>query len=177
MPRVMVPLKMPKGLPMASTFWPTWRSELLPRVTGLQVGRLDLNDGEVVRLVGSDDGGRVVLFVGEDDFQLPGAVDDVVVGEDVAFFVDDEAGAGALLGLGAKEEIIGDDGGGDVDHGGNDALVDVHVVLLLAVERRGSLGLGDVNGFAGEPRGGWAGTMAGVEEECGGEQHSENKRS
>jgi len=30
---------------------------------GLEVGSLDLNDGEVVGLVGSDDGGRVVLFV------------------------------------------------------------------------------------------------------------------
>ena len=66
---------------------------------GLKVGRLDLNDGEVVRLVSSDDGGRVVLLVLEDDLEFTRAVDDVVVGEDVAFLVNDEAGARTLLRL------------------------------------------------------------------------------
>ena len=120
----------------------------------LQVGRLDLNDREVVRLVGSDDGGRIVLFVGQDDLELTGSIDDMVVGEDVSLFVDEEAGAGTLRGLGSEEEIIGDDGGGDVDHRGRDALVDVHVVLLIGVERRSGLGLGELHGVARDPRGG-----------------------
>ena len=125
----------------------------------------------------SDDGGRVVLLVLEDDFQLPRAVDDVVVGEDVAFLVDDEAGAGALLSLRAEEEVIGDNGGGDIDYGGNDALVDINVVLLLVVERGSGLGLGDVDRVTGNPRSGGAGAMAGVKEKRRGEQHSESERS
>ncbi len=38
---------------------------------GLQVRGLDLNDRKIVRFVGADDGGRIVLLVFEDDFQLP----------------------------------------------------------------------------------------------------------
>jgi len=89
-------------------------------------------------------------FVFEDDLQLTGAVDDVVVGEDVAFLVDDESGACPLLGLGAEEEIIRDRGGGDVDHRRHDAFVDIDVVLLFIVERRGGLGLGDLDRIAGD---------------------------
>ncbi len=121
-----------------------------------------------------------MLLVFQDDFQLPRAVNDVVVGEDVAFFINDESGAGALLGLRTEEEIIRDDGGGDVDHGGNDAFVDVHVVLLFTVERRGGLCLVDAmrSGWcAGNPGGGRAKTMAGIDEKCCGEQHSEGERS
>ena len=63
----------------------------------LQVGSFDLDDGQVMRLVGADDGGLIFLAVVERDFDLARIGDDVIVGEDVSFFVDDEAGALAFL--------------------------------------------------------------------------------
>ncbi len=63
----------------------------------LQVGGFDLDYGQVVRLVGADDGGLICLAVVECDLDLARFGDDVIVGEDVSFFVDDEAGALAFL--------------------------------------------------------------------------------
>jgi hypothetical protein len=63
----------------------------------LQIGSFDLDDGQIVRLVGADDGGLVFLAVVQRDFDLAGVSDDVIVGEDVSFFIDDETGALAFL--------------------------------------------------------------------------------
>jgi hypothetical protein len=46
-----------------------------------------------MRLVGADDGGLIFLAIVERDLNLARFGDDVIVGEDVSFFVDDEAGA------------------------------------------------------------------------------------
>ncbi len=50
-----------------------------------------------MRLVGAYYGGFVFLAIVEGYFDLAGFGDDVIVGEDVSFFVDDETGALALL--------------------------------------------------------------------------------
>ena len=71
--------------------------------------RVDLDDGDVGLGVDADDVGgtavvgRVVGIGGELDVDLVGLVDDVVVGDDVAARVDDEAGAEgfALVAAGA----------------------------------------------------------------------------
>jgi len=69
------------------------------------------------------------------DFDLAGVGDHVVVGEDVAFLIDDEARALAFLGNQSVEEVERDGLGGDV-HDRRDVLaVDEDVVLLFGVER------------------------------------------
>lgn len=59
------------------------------------LGVLDLDDGDVCFGVDADEGGFVGFLVvgGDADFECVG--DDVVVGEDVAFWCDDDAGAEA----------------------------------------------------------------------------------
>ena len=64
---------------------------------GRQAGRVDLDEREVG--VGVDAGDRAVEgpAVGEHDADLVGVLDDVMVGQDEAVGVDDDARAGALL--------------------------------------------------------------------------------
>ena len=96
--------------------------------------RVDLEDGEVARRIGADDGRLHARAVREADPDLPGALDDVVVRDDVAGLVDDEAGAERLLLLLlgeelAAEERVGRDGDdarrGDLDDARRGAAVDV----------------------------------------------------
>ena len=59
---------------------------------GLEIGRVDLEESEVVDLVGSDDACLVAALVAELNFNAAiGSLDDVEVGEDVAGLVEDEA--------------------------------------------------------------------------------------
>jgi len=115
-----------------------------------QLGRLDLEHGDVGALVQADDLGRVLATVGHADRDFGRVVDDMRVGEDVTVGADDEARAlaprrGAVAALPATrdarhaeaaeeliERIVGrharggrglalaDDG--DIDHGGPEAL-------------------------------------------------------
>ena len=71
------------------------------------------------------------MLVADGDFHALGVVNNVIVGKDVAFAVQDEAGALALLGDGLVEEVIADGGGGDVDDGGKGLAVDGDVLLLF----------------------------------------------
>ncbi len=64
-----------------------------------QVVRVDLDDGEVVELVDADQLGGKDAAVIEGDVDLHGAVDDVVVGEDVAVGREDDAAADAVFNL------------------------------------------------------------------------------
>ena len=67
---------------------------------GLEIGGVDLDEGEVGGLVAADDGGGVRGVIVEEHFELLGSVDDVVVGDYVAVGGDDDAGAGSgLLGF------------------------------------------------------------------------------
>ena len=91
-----------KGLPMAITQSPGDICSESPNLRRLQLelrllGQLDQR--AVGQRVAADDLRRVELVVGrveEADLDLGGALDDVVVGEDEAGLVDDEAGARAL---------------------------------------------------------------------------------
>ena len=105
---------------------------------------MDLKEGEVVDAVDADDGGFVLFLVPESDFDGLGAVDNVVVGEDMSLIINDKARALALLGDGAEEEVAADDGGaGDVDDGWEGALVDGDVLLLFGVKCGGGLSLSE----------------------------------
>ncbi len=75
----------------------------------LQVGGFDLDDRQVMRFVGADDGGLVFLAVVERDFNLARFGDDVIIGQDVSFFVDDETRALAFLRHQSVKEIEGHD--------------------------------------------------------------------
>ena len=85
-------------------------------------------------LVHADDGGSIFFAVVEGDPDLARVGDDVVVGEDMAFFVDDEAGTLALLRVEAVEEIEGLHLRSYIDDGGDIFAVDTDVVLLLGVQ-------------------------------------------
>ena len=104
---------------------------------GGEVFSLDLDDGDIGLGIRADDlGGKFALVV-EHDLELVGALDDVVVGDDVAVGGDDDTGAEAALLLlaAAQTELaveLGDllaDGlaGVDGDNGGADALEGVGV--------------------------------------------------
>src|SRR5205823_5411925 len=96
---------------------------------------LDLEHGEIGGGVRADHPGLDALVVREADLDLPGALDDVVVRDDVARLVDDEAGAEGLLALDlgqperVAEERVGrnvhDLGGGHLHHARRRALVDL----------------------------------------------------
>ena len=97
---------------------------------GDEVRRVDLEKGEVVQAIFADDLSLVAMLVVGLDLDVSRVGDDVVVGEDVALLIENEAGALVLLGYEAHEEVEGDGAGGDVDDGGDDALVDGDVVHL-----------------------------------------------
>src|SRR5690606_13201833 len=75
---------------------------------------LDLEDGDVAERVGADDLGAERAPVEEDDLELVGLLDDVVVRDDVAVGADEGAAAEAVLlerlpgraGAGEAEEVL-----------------------------------------------------------------------
>ena len=71
---------------MANTRWPTFKSPDVPKDDGKERrgGGFDLQHGNVGARVAADEFGLVVLAVEQRDLDLPGAVDDVIVGQDVA---------------------------------------------------------------------------------------------
>ena len=100
----------------------------------LQVGRVDLQQRQVVNLVGAHHARRVAALVREHHFNAAiGARHHVKVGQNVAGFVEDEAGALALLRHRSIKEVEDQRGGSDVDHRGQHFLVDGDVVLLFGV--------------------------------------------
>ena len=66
------------------------------RHDGQRLGGVDLDEGQVGLGVAGDDAGRVHGAVGQADAQRVHVLDDVVVGDDVAARVDDDAGAHAV---------------------------------------------------------------------------------
>ena len=99
-PLVTVPSS-PNGLPIATTGSPTRSALESPSRKRLEhgCGSVDLEDCEVGRAIGADQRRRVRRAVGEADGDPGGAGDDVLVRDDVAVLVVDEAGA--LRGLAA----------------------------------------------------------------------------
>ena len=85
----------PNGLPIASTMSPTCSSSELPKaITGKRSAAvLDAEHREIGARVLEHDLDLELALVGERDLHLVGAVDDVVVGDDDARGIDDDAGA------------------------------------------------------------------------------------
>ena len=99
---------------------------------GRQAQRADLEEGEVGGRIGADERGRELALVGEADADPVGRSDDVVVGEDEALGIHDEAralSAARTLAVGvverARAAVPGGLGDGDVDDGRVDPLDDV----------------------------------------------------
>src|SRR5690606_5259008 len=126
---------------------------------------VDLDDRQVGARVGADELAGYRRAVSEDHAQLVAALDDVVVGDDVAVFADDEAGARAgrhnLIGIAeeaAGEALLVD----DRHYSRADLLEDVgrsRIGTLVAWRRRLVLRrliarLGDRLGLVGGVRGG-----------------------
>ena len=127
--------------------------------SGDEVLGVDLEHREVGVRIGPDDLGLELAPVEQAHGHLIGAIDDVVVGEDVAVLGDDEARAGALLEAGlllhrghAPEELFEAGGtsirgafrrglsllaGLDVDDAGLDVLGDRREGLAQVIERSG----------------------------------------
>ena len=103
-------------------------------MTGSRLGASIWSSARSWTLVGAHHARRVAALVGELHLDAAvGALDDVEVGEDVAGLVENEAGALALLRNRAIKEVEDQRGGGDVDHRGQDFLVDGDIVLLFGV--------------------------------------------
>src|SRR6185369_1837619 len=62
-----------------------------------QVVRIDLDDGEVGQFVGADDLSREYAAIMQSDLDLRGAVDDVIVSNDIAIGGDDDSTSNAML--------------------------------------------------------------------------------
>ena len=92
---------------MATTSWPTLSASESPSGGRRQVGRLDLDDGEVGQGVDAVDGAGQDAAVLELDVELVAALDDVAVGQDPAVAVVDDARADAGLGDDAEVARVG----------------------------------------------------------------------
>src|ERR1019366_4152510 len=67
-----------------------------------QIGSINLEDGEIDLWIGADHASFVVALVGQRHFHVGGAIDHVVVSEDIAIRADDYARAEAALALFAR---------------------------------------------------------------------------
>ena len=94
----------PNGLPMASTRSPTCSASESPKSTGGEplAAVLDAQHREIGARVLEDEVGIELALVGERDLDLVGVLDDVIVGDDEAGGVDDDAGAERALDLLAR---------------------------------------------------------------------------
>src|SRR5581483_4359657 len=110
MPRVIVP-ESPKGLPIAYTFCPTCRSRESPRTAGTRSGAL-------IWMTARSCARSLPTMVARYFLRLC-VVNHVIVGQDVAFLVDDKPGSLAFLRNQSVKEIEGDGFRRDVDHRGN----------------------------------------------------------
>ena len=112
---------------------------------GLQVGRVDLQQGQVVRPVGAHNLGRVAALVAQHHLDAAvGALHHVVVGQHVTALVEDESGTLALLRHRPVKEVEDQGGGSDVHHRGQHSFVDGNIVLLFGVVGGRGLSLGQL---------------------------------
>ncbi len=92
---------------------------------------MNLQERKIAAPVDAQYRGRVLFLVRQRDRDVARAGDHVIIGHDLAVFVDDEAGTNAFLREHLKEEIPLVDNAGDVDRGEAVGLVDIDVVLLV----------------------------------------------
>ena len=102
----------------------------------LQVGRLDLQQGDVVPCVLADNAGLVAVLVPGLNFDVLRVGDDVVVGRDMALPVEDEARPLTLARNRAVEEVHLHGRRSHVDNRRQQPLVDADIGELLGVVLR-----------------------------------------
>ena len=113
-------------------------------------------------------------------FQLRGIAHHVIVGEDMSFFIDDEARPLAFLGHRSIKEVVGRGFGGDIDHRRDHAMINIDVVLLFGIKllRPGGFAEFDVRGTRNQVRSGIRTLMMGgkpIERSC--QKRAQDKRS
>ena len=93
---------------------------------------IDLNDGQVIVGIRSDNPGLMLCLVGQRDFQQFGVLYDVEVGDDVTLGIDDGARTHAGLWNGPQKEIAaGHTGRCDIHHSLAVLLIDLNVVSFI----------------------------------------------
>src|SRR6266404_4485622 len=110
--------------------------------------RLNLDESDVVALVGADELGRIARLIAEDDFDGLRFLHNVKIGQDVAFIVDHETGAGTFDGNGIHEEIVFGGFGENVGDGGRNLTIDADVdgfFIGKSSVARGYVGYGDIS--------------------------------
>ena len=117
----------------------------IPQHRWNQLRRLDLNHRQIVRRVRPHHRRFVFLAIVHGDFHLTGIGDDVVVGQNVPLFVDDESRTLSLLGNQPIEEIKCHGPRSDVYDRRNVLLVDGDIVLLFSIERLSRRSFGDLH--------------------------------
>src|SRR5882724_5251074 len=88
---------------------------------------INLDQSDVVALVGADELRGVVRLVTQNDFDGLSAFDNVKVCEDIAAGIDDKSGARAFDGHGVHEKVVFGGFGEDVGDGGGSLAVNAHV--------------------------------------------------
>src|SRR5712671_7563674 len=113
---------------------------------------LDFDERDVVALVGSDELRGIARLIAQDDFDGLCFLHDVEIGQDVAFIVDHEAGAGAFDRNGIHEEIVFGGFGENVGDGRRNLAIDADIDGFLVGKSsvaRGYVGYGDISRGAG----------------------------
>ena len=111
---------------MASTRSPTWSASESPKSTGGEAlaAVLDAQHREIGARVLEHELGVELALVGERDLDLVGVLDDVVVGDDEAGGVDDDAGAERALDLLARAA------GAAAEEAAEDRIVEQRIAVL-----------------------------------------------
>src|SRR6266852_4548474 len=103
---------------------------------------IDLDQGDVVTLVGTDKFRHVLGLVTEHDFDGLRFLYDVKIGEDVAAGIDDKSGARSFDGHGVHEKVVFGGFGEDVGDGGGSLAVNAHVDGFVGSESGVALCIG-----------------------------------
>ena len=69
--------------------------------------------------------------IGEAHFEALGALHDVIVGQDMAMRIKNDARAGGVGRSWIEEKIVGNGAARDVDHAGIEAAVDIDVIFFV----------------------------------------------
>ena len=116
-----------------------------------QIGSLNLNDGQIVRTVCTHHFRAILLAIVEGDLDALRVGNNVIVGQDVAFLVDNEPRPLAFLRNQPVKEIKSHGSRGDINYRGDVLAIDANVVLFFAIERFVARSLGNLD-LVGTPK-------------------------
>src|SRR5207302_344618 len=101
------------------------RARIAQRQHGeLPAARLNLDQGDIVALVGADEFRRVAGLIAQRGLDALRLLHDVEIGEDVAARIDHKARARAFHRHGVEEEVVFDHAGDDIGHGWRGLAID-----------------------------------------------------